>query len=161
MAREQPLANHALATLPVSNITVSKRSARAATPGTKTRSGATPHTVDRRGSARCYSYEKLFQLARFQVLKASTKMSVFCDVAPRNLAGTDRRQGQNLSIIRRNVKEKRPPYYSICVCSGCSGKFWRRRGRQLNRELDDLPHQQQATWVASYRGKTCISSVRQ
>ncbi|XP_021924580.1 uncharacterized protein LOC110832147 isoform X2 [Zootermopsis nevadensis] len=40
-------------------------------------------------------------------------------------------------------------YVGIKVFCNC-GKFWRRRGRQLNRELDDGSHQQ-ATWVASYR----------
>ncbi|PSN43034.1 hypothetical protein C0J52_06746 [Blattella germanica] len=35
-----------------------------------------------------------------------------------------------------------------------SGKLWRRRRRQLTRELDEASHQQQATWVASYRDGT-------
>ncbi|XP_033611638.1 uncharacterized protein LOC111875074 isoform X2 [Cryptotermes secundus] len=41
-------------------------------------------------------------------------------------------------------------YVGIKVFCNC-GKFWRQRRRQLTRELDEVPHQQQATWVASYR----------
>ncbi|XP_021924585.1 uncharacterized protein LOC110832147 isoform X6 [Zootermopsis nevadensis] len=49
-------------------------------------------------------------------------------------------------------------YVGIKVFCNC-GKFWRRRGRQLNRELDDGSHQQ-ATWVASYRVFSLVHSVQ-
>ncbi|XP_069696287.1 uncharacterized protein [Periplaneta americana] len=41
-------------------------------------------------------------------------------------------------------------YLGIKLFCNC-GKLWRRRRRQLTRELDEASHQQQATWVASYR----------
>ncbi|KAJ4432206.1 hypothetical protein ANN_20822 [Periplaneta americana] len=47
-------------------------------------------------------------------------------------------------------------YLGIKLFCNC-GKLWRRRRRQLTRELDEASHQQQATWVASYRGTTSVA----
>jgi hypothetical protein len=41
----------------------------------------------------------------------------------------------------------------MVLSSDCSGKFWKRQQRHLTREMDEVPHQQQDTWVASYRGE--------
>ena len=41
----------------------------------------------------------------------------------------------------------------MVLSSVCSGKFWKRQQRHLTREMDEVPHQQQDTWVASYRGE--------
>lgn len=87
---------------------------------------------------------------------------------PCNLVDTDRRfrrvyrlhhHGQYLPDYMVYVPEDSHNLILIFF-SGRSGKFWRRRGRQLNRELDDGSHQQ-ATWVASYRGKRSSSPIWQ